>query len=83
MYGVLLIPQTRLMAAAQASTVFPLHTQNPDVIPTAKIMKCLSIRTEKSGEVRRGEQSGQSRDLSHLRKAKIEKQKNATENTKK
>ena len=71
LYGVLLIPQTRLMADAHASTVFPLHTQNPEVIPTAKIMKCLSMRTEKSGELRLGEQSGQSKDLSHLRNAKI------------
>ena len=61
------------MAAAHASTVFPLHTQNPEVIPTAKTMKCLSISTEKSGEVRRGRQSGQSRDLSHLKNTKVQK----------
>ena len=33
----------------QASKVFPDHTQNPEVMPTARLMKYLSIRTEKSG----------------------------------
>ena len=33
----------------QASSVFPDQIQNPDVIPTARVMKYLSIRTEKSG----------------------------------
>ena len=82
LYGVLLNPQTLLMAAAHASTVFPLHTQNPEVIPTAKTMKCFSISTEKSGEVRRGRQSGQSRDLSHL-KTKVQKNKNNIQKHKK
>ena len=33
----------------QASTVLPDQTQNPEVIPTARLMKYLSMRTEKSG----------------------------------
>ena len=74
LYGVLLIPQILLMADAHASTVFPLHTQNPEVIPTAKTMKCLSISTEKSGEVGWGGQLGQSKDLSQLNNAKIQQQ---------
>ena len=78
MYGVLLIPQILLMADAHASTVFPLHTQNPEVIPTAKTMKCLSISTEKSGEVGWGGQPGQSKDLSQLNNRKIQQQQKQT-----
>jgi len=45
----------------QASKVLPDHTQKPEVIPTARLMKYLSISTEKSGYARlvRGTQPGQ------------------------
>lgn len=50
----------------QASAVLLLHTQNPEVRPTASTMKCLSMRTEKSGLVLSwsGVQEGQSRECS-------------------
>ena len=44
--GNLHIPQQK---SFQASRVFPDQIQKPDVIPTARLMKYLSIITEKSG----------------------------------
>ena len=38
-----------LAKVLQASRVLPDHTQNPEVMPTARLIKYFSIRTEKSG----------------------------------